>query len=129
MVGGQLGEMDSVHAITDITGFGLLGHLIEMCEGSDVSANIAFDQVPVLPNGMLDEYLAQFVMPDNTMRNFKASDGKCSQLDARQLQVLCDPQTSGGLLVSSSEDLTAKFSEFVEIGSILPKGELLVEVS
>ena len=128
-VGGHLGEMEGVHAITDITGFGLLGHLIEMCEGSKVSASISFNQVPILPNGMLDEYLAQFVMPDNTMRNFKASEGKCSQLDARRLQVLCDPQTSGGLLVSSSEDLTAKFSDFVEIGSILPKGELLVEVS
>lgn len=128
-VGGQLGEMDNVHAITDVTGFGLLGHLIEMCEGSGVSAKIEFDQVPVLPDNMLDEYLAQFVMPDNTMRNFKATDGKCNQLNGRQLQVLCDPQTSGGLLVSCSDDLSLVFPEFVEIGVILPKGEVLVNVS
>jgi selenide,water dikinase len=128
-VGAELGQMKSVHAITDVTGFGVMGHLIEMCEGSKVSANIQFENVPVLPDNMLDEYLAQFVMPDNTMRNFKAIDGRCSQLSARQLQVLCDPQTSGGLLVSSTEDLTKDFPQFTEVGVITEQGDKLVEVS
>lgn len=128
-LGGQLGHLDTVHAITDVTGFGLLGHLIEMCEGSGVSAELNFENVPVFPDGMLDGYLAQFIMPDNTMRNFKASSDNCNTLTANQLQVLCDPQTSGGLLISSSEDLTSKFPQLVEIGAIVEKANPLVTVA
>jgi selenide,water dikinase len=99
-IGEQLATMSGIHAMTDVTGFGLIGHLLEVCKGSGVSAQINFDAVPTLPDEMLEPYLAQFVMPDNTMRNFSAYSEFCSQMSAKQLQILCDPQTSGGLLIS-----------------------------
>lgn len=99
-VGQALGELASVHAMTDVTGFGVLGHLIEICEGSNLNAEVIFDRIPTLGVSVLAPYLAQFIMPDNTMRNFKAYSGKSNKLDAKQLQLLCDPQTNGGLLIS-----------------------------
>lgn len=103
-VGEVLGTIDAVHAMTDVTGFGLLGHLIEMCEGSGVQAQLDFSRVPTLPATMLEPYLDKFIMPDNTMRNFKAYSNKCSKLSGRQLQLLCDPQTNGGLLLAVAEE-------------------------
>lgn len=100
IVGIALGETKGVSALTDVTGFGLLGHLIELCEGSNVSAELEMNSIPLIEEQALNELLAKFVMPDNTMRNFKAFHEKVSKLDARQLQLLCDPQTSGGLLIS-----------------------------
>jgi selenide,water dikinase len=99
-VGTRLGKLNSVTAITDITGFGLLGHLIELCEASGVKAKLDFEHVPTLSNQLVDELIRQFVMPDNTMRNFKEYSGKCNKLSAKQLQLLCDPQSNGGLLIS-----------------------------
>lgn len=97
-IGAELGKLDSVKAVTDVTGFGLLGHLIEMCEASGVSAEINFQKVPKV-NG-LKTYLDQFIYPDMTMKNFNAVNQKVSKLDAEKLFTLCDPQTSGGLLVA-----------------------------
>jgi len=85
-----------------VTGFGLLGHLIELCEASGLRGDIQFDDVPKYPEAVLKPYLDQFVMPDNTMRNFKAYGSKATKLSALQLQILCDPQTNGGLLLSVS---------------------------
>ena len=99
-IGAQLGTVAGVHAMTDITGFGFMGHLIELCEGSKVGAEIQAAQVPHLPNGMLETYLNNFVVADNTFRNFKAYGHKISAMSARNMQVLCDPQTSGGLLIA-----------------------------
>jgi selenide,water dikinase len=99
-VGEALGEIAGVHAMTDVTGFGLLGHLLEVCEGSGLNADLYFDKVPTLGDEVLSTYLSQFIMPDNTMRNFKAFSSKAGKLDAKQLQLLCDPQTNGGLLIA-----------------------------
>lgn len=96
--GSVLGNAKGVTAVTDITGFGLLGHLIEICEASNTQAEIHFEKVPVYDLELLKPLLDQFVMPDNTMRNFKAYSSKVNKLDAKQLQLLCDPQTNGGLL-------------------------------
>lgn len=105
-VGQALGQLSAVHAMTDVTGFGVLGHLIEMCEGSELNAEVVFERVPTLDDNVLAPYLAQFIMPDNTMRNFKAFSGKTSKLDAKQLQLLCDPQTNGGLLIAVNPNET-----------------------
>jgi selenide, water dikinase len=126
-VGAEFGKRTDVHAMTDITGFGLLGHLIEICQSSEVSAEIQFDLVPTLGDDVLGTYLQQFIMPDNTMRNFKAYGEMCSTLSARQLQILCDPQTSGGLLVSSSAALDEDGS-CVRIGRIIPAEQKIVLV-
>ncbi len=133
--GETFGSLPYVNAMTDVTGFGLLGHLIEMCEGSDVSAKINFDKVPVLP--FLDPYLAKFIYADNTFRNFNNVSAKCSKLDASALQILCDPQTSGGLLVSIDASEKENFERVLSelnikaeaLGEIVEKGELVVEVN
>ena len=97
-IGAELGQLDCVQAITDVTGFGLLGHLTEMCEASGLSAEIEYSKVPLIPG--LKHYLDQFIYPDMTMKNFNAYGQKVSKLSGEQLFTLCDPQTSGGLLVA-----------------------------
>ncbi|GAB5540059.1 MAG: selenide, water dikinase SelD [Salibacteraceae bacterium] len=99
-VGAALGRMAGVTAMTDVTGFGLLGHLIEMCEASKTSAQLDFSAIPTLSDNLLNTLTSKFVMPDNTMRNFKEYGPKCSKLSGTQLQLLCDPQSNGGLLIS-----------------------------
>lgn len=111
-VGTKLSDVKGVHAVTDITGFGLAGHLLEMSKASGVQAQVEFNNVPTLPEEMLAPYLDQFIMPDNTMRNFSAYSTECSQMSARQLQIMCDPQTSGGLLISVDASSKKSFEEF-----------------
>ncbi|MBL91352.1 MAG: selenide, water dikinase SelD [Myxococcales bacterium] len=97
-VGFTLGQLEGVSAMTDVTGFGLGGHLLEMCEGSDVAAKINFSQLPTLD--FLPTYLEQKTFPGGTQRNFQSYGHKISPLDETQKAVICDPQTSGGLLVA-----------------------------
>lgn len=97
-IGEELGKIAAVKAMTDVTGFGLLGHLSEMCKGSNLNAEVYFDQVPVLPEAL--EYLAQKSVPGGTNRNFDSYGHKIEQLTQDQKHLLCDPQTSGGLLVA-----------------------------
>ncbi len=86
------------HALTDVTGFGLGGHLREMCEGSGVQAVIQFDQVPVLPH--IPQYLELDCSPGGAKRNFDSYGYALGEMSERQRQIICDPQTSGGLLVA-----------------------------
>jgi selenide, water dikinase len=81
-IGNALGKLDCVHAMTDVTGFGLLGHLIEMCEGAGLGAEIVMKDVPVLDMEIIEPLLVKFIMPDNTMRNFKSFGPKCSKLES-----------------------------------------------
>ncbi len=99
-IGSKYGTLPYIHAMTDVTGFGLAGHLIEMCQSAKVSAEIQYEMVPTFPNDILPFYLNQFIFPDNTFRNFSSYGQKITKLDGQQLQILCDPQTSGGLLVA-----------------------------
>lgn len=102
-IGERLGALEAVHALTDVTGFGLLGHLLELAEGSGLSAELDFSKVPVLP--FLDTYLQQNCIPDNTYRNWNSWETKVSGVeDLRSFQVLNDPQTSGGLLIAIAAD-------------------------
>ncbi len=111
-IGTDLGELNSVKAVTDVTGFGLLGHLIEMCEASGVSAEVNFEKVPKV-NG-LKKYLDQFIYPDMTMKNFNAVKSKVNELNAEKLFTLCDPQTSGGLLIAVDNAGKAEFLQVCE---------------
>lgn len=97
-IGAELGQLPQVKAMTDVTGFGLMGHLSEMCEGSNLAAEIYFDKVPVIPEAL--EYLAQKAIPGGTHRNFDSYGHKLGELTPDQKHLLCDPQTSGGLLVA-----------------------------
>jgi len=133
-VGYPLGHLKGVSAMTDVTGFGLLGHLIEMCEGAGISARIDSAKVPLLPG--LDAYIDRFIYPDMTMRNFQAYGHKVSTLNARQLFTLCDPQTSGGLLVAVAPNAVQDLLSFCRIDEVEPtligefveSGEKVVEV-
>lgn len=123
-VGSVLAEFDSVKSMTDITGFGLLGHMLEMVEGSGLSAEVDFDKVPLITN--LQKYIDQETFPGGLFRNFKGYGEKASPLSDQQKYVLCDPQTSGGLLVAVEEDGVEKVVQrmqslnqpFYEIGRL-----------
>ncbi|MFD1185524.1 selenide, water dikinase SelD [Pontibacter rugosus] len=97
-IGAELGQLPQVKAMTDVTGFGLMGHLSEMCEGSKLTAEVYFDKVPVIPEAL--DYLAQKAIPGGTNRNFDSYGHKIADLTPDQKHLLCDPQTSGGLLVA-----------------------------
>ncbi len=97
-LGEALGFCEYVHALTDVTGFGLIGHLTEMCEGANVSAEINYSQVPLMDG--VKELTAKFIYADNTMRNWKSYESKVQGITGESLLTLCDPQTSGGLLIA-----------------------------
>ena len=108
-LGETFGRFDSVKAMTDVTGFGLLGHLAEMCEGSGLSATIEFDKVPVITS--LPHYLRLGCFPGGTQRNWNSYGHKISKLSDEQRYILADPQTSGGLLVAVAEEDGKAFEE------------------
>lgn len=93
-----LGKMSAVHAMTDVTGFGLIGHLIEMVSGNNLSAELNYKNIPFM-NGV-KEFAAQMIYADNTMRNWKAYSEKVIGINGEALLTLCDPQTNGGLLIA-----------------------------
>ena len=97
-VGAGLALLDAVHAMTDVTGFGLLGHLLEMCRASGVSAEIDFAAVAQLAD--LAGYLAAGMAPGGTRRNWDSYGHAVECPDEIRRAILCDPQTSGGLLVA-----------------------------
>lgn len=98
--GAALGGVSAVHAMTDVTGFGLGGHLLAMCKASNVGARLKTDQIPLLAINGLETWLADNVVTDNTWRNYNALKNHCSAMNMRQIQLLCDPQTNGGLLLA-----------------------------
>lgn len=103
-VGELLGNIPGVTAMTDVTGFGLAGHLIEMADGSDLSAELYYSQIPVIDGAK--EYLAQRLVPDATYRNWNAYSTKIAfDNDVNVMEafsLLPDPQTNGGLLIAVS---------------------------
>lgn len=134
-LGYEFGKLEYVKALTDVTGFGLLGHLLEVCEGSGLSAELSYAKIPLLKN--LAAYTSKFIYPDNTMRNWQGYEKKVSGIGAESLLTLCDPQTSGGLLVcveekfaSEFEAMTASKGHIVKpIGRMTNKKEWTVVVS
>lgn len=138
--GEALGKIKGVSAMTDVTGFGLLGHLIEMAEGSGLSAVIEYSRVPIIDAAK--EYLAQKIMPDATYRNWNSYSSKVAfgagvnVMEA--FNILPDPQTNGGLLVAVSletaNEVVAVFEKFgigytSPIGQLVAKGEKTVMVN
>jgi selenide,water dikinase len=123
-IGERLGRLPSVTAMTDVTGFGLLGHLLEVCQGSDVAAQVDFERVPLL-DPAVEEYRQLGCIPGGGNRNFDSYGHHISTLSEQQKQILCDPQTSGGLLVAVMQDAVEDFVKVApqayEIGKIVPK--------
>ena len=97
-IGQAFAQLKGVKAMTDVTGFGLLGHLIEMADGSALTAEIEFSKVPRI--GVLDYYMELGTFPGGTQRNFDSYGARVAPVSDSQRNLLCDPQTSGGLLVA-----------------------------
>jgi selenide, water dikinase len=111
-LGEIFGKLDFIKAMTDVTGFGLLGHLSEMCEGSNLSAVIEYSKVPVIAS--LRHYLGQNCIPGGTQRNWNSYSHKVGKLSDEQRYVLADPQTSGGLLVAVAEEGIEDFENLLQ---------------
>jgi selenide, water dikinase len=136
-VGEALGKLACVSAMTDVTGFGLLGHLIEMAEGSNLSAEINVSNIPLITEDILD-YIYQGSVPGGTARNMASYGHKISDMTPNETALLADPQTSGGLLVAVAKENVADvikvlteygLEEFAKpIGFLKAKGEKVVEV-
>lgn len=97
-IGKELSLISGVHALTDVTGFGLLGHLAEMCEGSNVDAELHCSEISIL-DGVIN-YCEQGCIPGGTHRNWKSYGHKVDMNDDAIRHILSDPQTSGGLLIA-----------------------------
>jgi selenide,water dikinase len=116
--GARLADLDGVHALTDVTGFGLAGHLLEICRGSRVGARLRFDDIPLIPDAQA--WAEQGVATGASGRNW-AGYGKDVRLPAGfagwKQKLLTDPQTSGGLLVACAPELVEKvIAEFRKDG-------------
>jgi selenide,water dikinase len=138
--GEALGKIPSVHAMTDVTGFGLLGHLVEIAEGSKLNVALNYSSIKKIDG--LDEYLQQRTIPDATFRNWNSYSSKVqfekgvNVMEAFNL--LPDPQTNGGLLIAVGKDaagevrdifLESGLNNFLEpVGTCTPKGEKLITV-
>jgi selenide,water dikinase len=134
-IGVELAEIEGVHAMTDVTGFGLFGHLIEMAEGSDLSVEIDFQKLPVI-NG-LKPYLDQYAIPAITYRNWNSYSIKINEIGADALHIGCDPQTSGGLLIAVDPTLKDEIIKLFQkfnlnenclhpLGKFIPKSDNVI---
>ena len=124
-IGAEVADIAAVKAMTDVTGFALMGHLIEMCEGSGVRANIHFDAIPFLEP--VKEYLQAGCVPGGTLRNFDSYGHKLAAMSEEQRNLLCDPQTSGGLLIAVEPQGQAELEALLDGAGLYaqPIGELL----
>ncbi len=139
-LGETLGRQNAVTAMTDVTGFGLMGHLIEMAEGSKLSVELYYSRIQIAEGAK--EYLSQRIVPDATFRNWNSYSTKVgfekgvNVMEA--FSTLPDPQTNGGLLFSVKAEAVdeiratlkaAGLIEFLEpIGKFIPLKEKIVEV-
>lgn len=134
-IGSQFAKLDGVTAMTDVTGFGLLGHLVEMADGSGLSAQIDYARVPRLD--AVEYYLEQGCVPGGTLRNYDSYASKISPIQELHKRVLCDPQTSGGLLVAVTPQGNEAFLDMARehglhlepIGRLVERQTYAVEVA
>ena len=122
-----LGSIKGVNAMTDVTGFGLLGHLVEMAEGSGLSAVIDFEKVPLIIDD-LKNYIDQKCVPGGTTRNWDSFGDKIANISDYQKTILADPQTSGGLLIAVEEASVEKVKQILSkegIEFIKPVGRFI----
>lgn len=129
-IGEKLGLINGVHALTDITGFGLIGHLLEMLNGSNLSAAIQYASIPILDSAK--KYAQQRIIPDATYRNWNSYSQAiefASGVNVMEaFNILPDPQTNGGLLIAVAKDSLKEVQELFQQNEladfIVPIGEL-----
>ena len=139
-IGEALGKVEGVTAMTDVTGFGLLGHLIEMAEGGHCSAEINYSLLPVADG--VKEYLAQRIVPDATYRNWNSYSTKTAFEKGvnvmEAFNLLPDPQTNGGLLIAVDTNAVEEVKKLLKenglenfaepIGQFIASGEKTITV-
>ena len=134
-IGKELAPFEWVHAVTDVTGFGLGGHLVEMCEAAQLSAQIKLDRIPIFD--FVDKYLDLNCMPGGTTRNWKAYGDKIKAASPDAFKIIADPQTSGGLLISVDHTMRQPFEQmlvqqhqpFTYIGRLIEPTDALVLIT
>ena len=123
--GAELAKLPYITAMTDVTGFGLMGHLTEICEGSDLHAEVNYQAVPKLPE--VENYISLGCSPGGAQRNFDSYGHHLGEMTELQRKILCDPQTSGGLLVAVEQNHSNDFIKFAKTFdlSLKPLGQLI----
>ena len=123
--GAEFAKLPYVTAMTDVTGFGLMGHLAEICEGSGLHAKVNYQAVPKLPE--VENYISLGCSPGGAQRNFDSYGHHLSNITDLQKKILCDPQTSGGLLVAVDKSHSDEFMKVANTFdlNLLPLGELV----
>ncbi len=101
-IGQAFASVPGVNAMTDVTGFGLAGHLTEMCLASELAAQLNFAALPLLHEQAIHEYLRAGAIPGGTKRNLRSYGHQLGEMTEEERFILADPQTSGGLLVAVS---------------------------
>jgi selenide,water dikinase len=133
-IGEALGKLKFVHSITDVTGFGLLGHLTEMAEGSGVSAVINFSKVPLITPD-LQFYINNKCIPGGTNRNWDSYGNKIefgTGVNADNAKsILADPQTSGGLLIAVAPEATEEIKQLLTANNLYAEiiGSIVAEAN
>lgn len=117
-IGAQIAKINGVNAMTDVTGFGLAGHLLEVCQGANLIAELDLAKLPLLNKAR--HYLDMGCIPGGTHRNFESYGEYLPQLTEDQKALLCDPQTSGGLLVAVSENAEQALTQLLVQHDIEP---------
>ena len=133
-VGQLLANIDGIKAMTDVTGFGLLGHLVEMCEGSNLSAEIEFNKIPSFKE--VSQYIEQDCIPGGTHRNWESYGHHVQLKEESNKFLLCDPQTSGGLLIAVENSSINEVENFFKVnniecssfGNLISRSKVLIKV-
>lgn len=139
-IGEVLGKTDAVTAMTDVTGFGLLGHAIELTEGSGLTAELYYNKIPFFDAAK--EYAAQRIMPDATTRNWNSYSSKVGFGEGvnvmEAFSLLPDPQTNGGLLIAVKKERLSEVQAILQqhdlsafttpVGRLVHKGEKVIQV-
>jgi selenide,water dikinase len=134
-IGSALAALPEVTAMTDVTGFGLLGHLSEICRGSHLSARISSRQIPIFNE--TEEYISMKCIPGGTYRNWESCRSEVHLLNETDKIILCDPQTSGGLLLAVEEYACARVEKIliengipaISFGALIEPLDHLIEVN
>jgi selenide, water dikinase len=133
-LGTLLGKMNGVTALTDITGFGIAGHLVEMMQSNHLTAQIQMNKIPLFSGVQL--YQSKGFIPGGTYRNWNGYGDRVKLHSEMDLLLVCDPQTSGGLMITvRPEDISEVIevsgnhgTEIFDVGRVTAESDRLVEV-
>jgi selenide,water dikinase len=118
-LGQRFADIEGITAMTDVTGFGLLGHLSEICEGSGLSARLEYKKIPIFLE--VEEYISQKCIPGGTHRNWQSYGKNIRLKDENWKSILCDPQTSGGLLIAVEETAVSSVEVLLKAEGLIPQ--------